>query len=276
MAPLSCGIDIGSTNLKVVLADEHGGTKWVKTLPSPREHDGIGVVTDAAALVRMLEDLIIEGWRQVGGNIPLRAIAAAGIGEDGVGISTGLTPTCLAIPWFDRRAEDEIAGLEPLWPEFRFDFYNTACKWRWLARHRPQDLAPAVLWVTLVDYPGAVWCGEAFMSETLAGRTACFDVRARRWLPHLIDYCSAPPLPRVLKAGQIAGHVRPGRLRDAGAASAQTAIVAGGHDHPLASSVIFRLASEARIVRSSGSAERLERPGEDDFLKRSRLRGDQK
>lgn len=247
MQRLFCGIDIGSTNLKVVLADVQGRSRWVKAVPAPRSHDGVGPATDAELLLRQLEDLIIEGWHAVAAGAPLRAIAAAGIGEDGVGVRGDLSPTCLAIPWFDRRAAREVDGLRPYYPEFRFDFYNSACKWRWLAASRPGDLANAEAWVTLVDYPGSVWCGTAFMSETLAGRTGCFEVRERRWLPELLAYCSAPPRPRMLRAGTIAGTMRPGRLREAGAASADTVIVAGGHDHPTATSAIMRLAPQARI-----------------------------
>lgn len=247
MEALYCGIDVGSTNIKVVLADERGRSTWIKSVPAPREHDGIGPVTDARVLLARLEDLIIEGWQAAGGGIPLRAIAAAGIGEDGVGVRDDLTPTCLAIPWLDRRAMDEVSGFEKFYPEYRFDFYTSAAKWRWIARNRPEDLTDAKLWITTVDYPGVYWCGEPFLSEGLAGRTACFDVRERRWIPELLDYASAPKLPRVLKAGQVAGRVRWGRLLEAGAASNETLVVAGGHDHPLATSVILRLAPHARI-----------------------------
>ena len=64
---LYCGLDIGSTNIKVVLADEDGRSRWVKAVATPRRHDSIGIATDAAALVTMLEDMIIEGWQAIGG-----------------------------------------------------------------------------------------------------------------------------------------------------------------------------------------------------------------
>jgi len=79
-----CGLDIGSTNVKVVLADEAGRTLWVKSVPTPHVNDGLGTTTDATVLMDLLEDLVIEGWREAGGGKPLAAISSAGVGEDGV------------------------------------------------------------------------------------------------------------------------------------------------------------------------------------------------
>ena len=79
-----CGLDIGSTNLKVVLAGADGRTLWVKAVPTPHVDDGLGTTTDATALMALLEDLVIEGWRAAGGGRPLAAISSAGVGEDGV------------------------------------------------------------------------------------------------------------------------------------------------------------------------------------------------
>ena len=65
----------------------------VRSIPSPRKDDGIGPVTDALDLVDRLEALIIEGWGQCGNGEPLRSIATAGVGEDGIGVDGDLRPT---------------------------------------------------------------------------------------------------------------------------------------------------------------------------------------
>ena len=96
---ISCGLDIGSTNVKAVLAGEDGRTLWVKSVPTPHVNDGLGTTTDAAALVVLLEDLIIEGWRAAGGGKPLAAISSAGVGEDGVCADEDLTSLGLVIAW---------------------------------------------------------------------------------------------------------------------------------------------------------------------------------
>lgn len=258
MADLTCGIDIGSTNVKVVLADADGRAVHTAAVPTPRASDGIGPTTDATALVSLLESMIIEGWREAGRGAVLSAIAAAGVGEDGVGVDADLRPTGLALPWFDARAQAEAAELRrspsatpragiAVGPD------RTAAKWLWLRRRRPEELRSAKAWIALTDYPAAWWSGTPFMSGTLAPRTACYDVYDRGWVTPLLEAAGAPPLPPLRGAGSPVGTVRPGPLTQSGAASAETLLVAGGHDHPIAAAAIRRIKPDAR-VDSMGTA----------------------
>ena len=255
---LTCGIDIGSTNVKVVFVDESGRSVHAATLPTPRVSDGIGPTTDATALVSMLEAIIIKGWRIAGAGVPLIAIAAAGVGEDGIGVAADLRPTGLALPWFDTRASEEAAELRQsaaatpragiaVGPD------RTAAKWLWLRRHRPEELRSAWRWIALTDYPAVWWSGVAFMSSTLAPRTACYDVHARTWIAPLLEASGAPSLPPLLSAGTAIGTLRAGPLIASGAASPRTVLVAGGHDHPIAAAAVRRIAPQAR-VDSMGTA----------------------
>lgn len=244
---ICCGLDIGSTNIKVVLADGEGLTLWVKAVPTPRLNDGLGVATDAATLVTLLEDMVIEGWQALGGREPIAAIAATGVGEDGVLANADLSPRGLVIPWFDKRAQAEAEAFGGKHALTRVTFYTSATKWLWLRQHRADEIAGAAHWIALTDYPSALWCGQPFISETLAARTGCYDVFARAWSDAALVDAKAPPLPRVLKAGQIAGTLRDGRLRQSGAGTTSTIIAAGGHDHPMAAGAIQRLDAAARI-----------------------------
>ena len=244
---IACGLDIGSTNVKAVLAGEDGRTLWARAVPTPHVNDGIGITTDAGALVTLLEDLIVEGWREVGCGRPLAAIASAGVGEDGVCANEDLTSRGLVIVWHDKRALAEVARFRERFNFTRVDFHSTAGKWMWMRQHRAAEIAGARHWIALADYPTSQWCGVPFISETLAARTGCYDLVNRCWSDEALAFAGAPPLPRLLKTGAIAGAAGPGRLRDAGVVSSSTLIVAGGHDHPIASSVILRLNGQARI-----------------------------
>ena len=258
MSALSCGVDLGSTNVKVTLVDEGGHAVWTKAVSTPRLPDEGGVATDALGLVAMIEEMIITGWRLHGRSLPLRAIAAAGVGEDGVGVRADLTPTGLALPWFDERAGTQANELQrtsryAAQAGLAIDYSRTAAKWRWLRQNRPADLLPAAFWVALTDYPAVAWTGRAFMSETLAARTACYDVYERRWIEPLLTAAGAPTLPPVMPAGAVLGGVRKGPLRESGAASTETVVTAGGHDHPIAAATIRRLHPDA-LVDSMGTA----------------------
>ena len=258
MSALSCGVDIGSTNVKVTLVDECGHAVWTKVVPTPRVPDNGGVATDALALVAMIEEMIVTGWRLHGRSLPLLAIAAAGVGEDGVGVHADLTPTGLALPWFDERAAPQANDLQrtsryAAQAGLAIDYSRTAAKWLWLRQNRPADLLNSAFWVALTDYPAVAWTGRAFMSETLAARTACYDVYARCWIEPLLAAAGAPMLPPVVPAGTVLGNIRKGPLRESGAASTATIVTAGGHDHPIAAATIRRLDPDA-LVDSMGTA----------------------
>jgi xylulokinase len=258
MSRLFCGIDIGTTNLKVLLLDESGKTLWVKSVPAPHLRDALGVVTDARALVALAESLIIEGWNAVGNGRAITAISTGGIGEDGVGVDTTLAPLGHAIQWNDRRGEAYAHALAKTdhgrdYPAILLDFSSSAGKWTWLRKHNPQELVGAKNWLTMTDYPLAVWAGTPFMSATLAPRTGCYDVFTRRWIPEFLAHVNAPPLPTLIEAGGVVGTMQVGALTNAGAANQNTLLVAGGHDHPVAASAIRRILKNAR-VDSMGTA----------------------
>jgi xylulokinase len=258
MSALTCGVDLGSTNVKVILVDERARAVWTKAVPTPRVPDDSGVATDVLRLVAMIEEMIIEGWRTHGRSVPLQAIAVVGVGEDGVGVRADLTPLGLALPWFDDRAAMQASVLQQdshyaAQAGLAIESSRTAAKWLWLSQNRPSDLQSAAFWITLTDYPAVAWTGRPFISETLAARTACYDVYARSWIEPLLAASGAPALPPVVPAGTALGGVKNGPLREIGAASTATVVVAGGHDHPMAAAAIRRLDPNA-LVDSMGTA----------------------
>jgi xylulokinase len=249
---LFCGVDIGTTNLKITLIGEDSRVVWTRVVPTPRTSDGYGVATDADAVLGVVERLIVEGCRSTGGGRTLAAIATTGVGEDGVCVDRDLRPLARAIPWFDDRAREEAKRIcdsaeETPKAGIRMEGSRTGAKWLWTSAHQTDLVARAAWWVALTDYPLVKWSGRPFMSETLAARTACFDVERRRWLPGLLSACKAPPLPEVVRAGTVVGALKRGPLVEAGVAAETTMIVAGGHDHPVAASAIRRLDPNARI-----------------------------
>ena len=254
---LLCGIDIGTTNLKVALYDGTSRPVWIRSTPTPRITDGIGTVTDATALLRVIEALVVEGWHALGRPSPIAAISTSGVGEDGVFVDADLVPLAPSIPWFDLRASVE-AGELSVHPAatgqsgIAMDPTRAAPKWLWSARNL-RATRQAQHWLSLTDFPLARWAGAAFISDTLASRTGCFDPVVRDWIAPLLQAANAPPLPRVLSAGSVIGRVQSLLFRQTGAVNENTLLVAGGHDHPVAAHAIHRLAANAR-VDSMGTA----------------------
>ncbi len=250
---LVCGVDIGTTNLKVSIVDGTGVSRWTRSVPTPRNAPASSTAqVDASVLVSVIEALIIEGWAAVGKGKPLCAIATTGVGEDGVCIDRNLVPSGYAIPWHDRRAVGEAAEIRASSAAstragIQMEHTRTGAKWLWLRRNSPELLADRSLWIALTDYPSTVWTGRPFISETLASRTGCYDIGRREWIAELLQFCGAPELPDVLRAGDVVGTVRAGPLLSSGAVNGNTLVIAGGHDHPVAAAMIQRIDAKARV-----------------------------
>jgi xylulokinase len=147
-----CGIDLGSSNVKILFLAEDGRVVWRDSQPTPRVSDGIGPCADADILLDLVEKMMMRGHHGAALAQPLAAIAVGGTGEDGVPIDAEGRALDLAIPWFDRRA-DALArarAAERLWRDPRMpvtlDYSRTAAKWAWSRDHRPAPLAAAAGW----------------------------------------------------------------------------------------------------------------------------------
>lgn len=247
-----CGIDMGTTNLKVALFDDANRMVWIKSVPTPRVEDRFGVATDVRKLVEIVEDLVIEGWAETGRRGPIVAISTAGVGEDGVYVDENLDPIAFSIPWFDMRASAEareLAQSEAATPlaGIEMEPTRTAGRWLWTSRALPEIVRQAHRWLCLTDYPLAKWARKDFASDTLASRTGCYNSATRAWVEPLLRESRAPALPHVVAAGTVIGTMKCERLLASGAVDANTLLVAGGHDHPVAAHAIHKLAADARV-----------------------------
>ncbi len=102
MAPsqklVTLGVDIGSTNTKVVAVDRGGAVVGRRSRPTPRSDDGS---IEPTLLLTALESLVLA---LASGRFAVAAIATAGVGEDGFLADPGLRPLTTALPWFRRAA----------------------------------------------------------------------------------------------------------------------------------------------------------------------------
>lgn len=107
-APAVLGVDIGSTNSKVVVVDMSGGVVSRCSRPTPRGTSYLSV--SAEGLLETLEDMVIEAC---GAHYGIQAIAIAGIGEDGVLVDARLMPLVPALAWFDPRRNAIFEKIAP-------------------------------------------------------------------------------------------------------------------------------------------------------------------
>ena len=251
MGNVWAGADLGSTNVKVLLIDDAGRVLARAARPTPR----IGPAADADALVDTLEELILQAARELR-SPRLRGVCVAGVGEDGVLHAAG-RPLAPALPWFDpsrRTVLDRLSALRGVDDRRRYgvelDAARAIAAWALL----PADqIAAATGWVACTDYPALRWTGRAVMSSSLASRTGAWLLELGRWDPErVVPFLPIELLPPIVPAGTVVGELRSKRLSSL--LSRDAVVVAGGHDHPVAASVIHRQDPGAPLD-SMGTAE---------------------
>lgn len=252
--PVACGVDIGSTNIKVVCLDRAGSVLARASRPTPRDAEGLSI--DAMVLFGVVEQLIIEacGTRHVA-----HAICTVGVGEDGMLMDADLVPLSTALAWFDPRRQGLLRSLRPALAggelcDAADDAARTMIGWAW-ARQQP-GAAAGRTWTAVADLTAVLWTGRPFLSDTLASRTGAWRAATRSWAPDRVALTlgSLDLLPPVLQAGENVGVVRSPALQAAGATVHDTIVVAGGHDHPAGGWAVDQMTSGA-VLDSMGTAE---------------------
>ena len=250
--PVACGVDIGSTNLKVVALDSDGTVVARSSRETVR--DAATSSIDVAILFDCVEQMIAEVCAD---RCEVHAVCTVGVGEDGVLVDDQFRPLSQALSWFDpsrKRIFDSFAAQLSADNscDAAIDQERTLVGWAWAASRVSRDSARA--WIALTDFAGVVWSGRPFLSDTLASRTGAWRSRDRAWVRDRVDLTlgSVDLLPRIVSAGDIVGDLVSARLSGVVAADAIT--VAGGHDHPIGGWGV-RQGIPGAIVDSMGTAE---------------------
>ncbi|WP_144874542.1 L-fuculokinase [Microbacterium sp. 1.5R] len=219
MSMLIYAVDLGTTNIKVVLFDERARELASASEPMRYRRDGAVVefapdgVTDAVLrLIAQCADVAA-----VGADDDAR-IVVTGQAESLVLADADGRPLAPGISWMDERSTveaDEIAAhfgtdaafavtgqpeAVATWP---------ATKLRWYAAHRPDVLAAAQHVLMIKDFVLLQLTGRAVGEETTRGFTYFYDVPGRRYWDEMVDFCGIrrDQLPEVVPAGSAVGPV---------------------------------------------------------------------
>lgn len=249
-----CGVDIGSTNSKVVAVDRDGTVVGRASRPTPRHPEGLSI--DVLALAVGIEEMIVE---VCGSRFAVHAICAAGVGEDGILVDSRLEALTQPLAWFDPRRQRIFRRLQPdLHDDDRFDAASDPVRsfvgWRW-SRMQLIPREPAS-WIAIADLVAVGWSGRTFLSDTLASRTGAWRSVDRAWAEDRVELTlgSLDLLPPVVATGEIVGGLRSTTLEAAGVLAPDAITVAGGHDHPIGGWGVEQLSTGA-VLDSMGTAE---------------------
>jgi xylulokinase len=237
---LLLGIDIGTSNVKAILATPDGVVIAQATegypLSTPRpgwvEQNPLDWWQGVASVSRRV--MVEAGARPE----QVKAVGLSGQGAAAVLVDSTGEPVRPAIIWMDARSEAECARMRAVCGPRILAIngkqpgpYNLDPKLIWLAAHEPESLRRASVCLTTTGYITLKLTGEAVLNVSDASIPFAFDQAACDWSDELIVCFGIERrlYPRVAPCQQIIGGLRAEAAAAMGLKAA-TPVIAGGED----------------------------------------------
>lgn len=240
MDDLILGVDIGTTNVKAILATPLGRVVAQAT-------ESYALLTPRPGFVEQNPDDWWIGTAQVTRAViekasarpeQVKAIGLSGQGAGAVLVDPSGQPVRPGIIWMDARSEAQcefmrqccgpriltINGKQPA-P------YNMDPKLIWLSQNEPDVLSRARYCLTTTGYVNLRLTGEAVLNVSDASIPFAFDQEACNWSEELIECFGIPRhlYPRVAPCQEVIGELR-GDAAETMGLSAGIPVIAGGED----------------------------------------------
>ena len=233
-----CGIDLGSTNIKIAIYSEDFKLIDRQSRPVDYIRENGFVEFDATTYCEILVDLLRHMVRE--NNITsIRQIAFTGQAESLVVLGTDGKPLMNAISWMDERSTEECKILEkqftheiceavtgqmavlPTWP---------ATKILWLQRNKPAIYNAAATYMLLKDYVVFYLTGEKKCDMSIATFSFYFDIYKKCYWQEMLDAIGVQmsQLPELVEPCSVAGTLKPELVP---AIAPGTAVNVGTLDH---------------------------------------------
>ena len=217
-----CGIDLGSTNIKIAIYSED--FKLIDRQSRPVEYirENGFVEFDAVTYCQILTDLL-TAMVEDNGIKAIRQIAFTGQAESLVVLGADGKPLMNAISWMDERSTEECKLLEqqftheiceavtgqmavlPTWP---------ATKILWLQKNKPEIYAAADTYMLLKDYVVYYLTGEKKSDMSIATFSFYFDIYKKCYWTEMLDAIGVKlcQLPELVEPCTVAGELKPGLI----------------------------------------------------------------
>ncbi|MGQ9681646.1 MAG: FGGY-family carbohydrate kinase [Anaerolineae bacterium] len=266
--PHLLGIDVGTTNTKVVLCDPEGRIQGQASAPTPTSPVAPGQATSDPEEVYAT---VLRAMGQAASQCPsaeVVGIAVSSMAEAGVPLDSHNVPIYPIIAWHDNRtlpyrawwaerldedAQYAITGLQP-------GHIYSLNKLLWLRDHEPATYRRLARWLSVSDYVAYRLCGVQAMSYSQASRTLAFDVRSLQWSDSLLQLSGVAPgvFPTGVSSGQALGPLCSAAARACGL-TPRALVAAGGHDH-LCAALACGVVAPGTLLDSIGTTEAMLTP----------------
>jgi sugar (pentulose or hexulose) kinase len=219
-------VDLGTTNIKVVLYDEQLRRLAVARSETTYRRRGSEVEFDPRKIFQTVIGLIADCGRACPDAADQDAvIAVSGQAESLVLVDGNGDPVRPGMSWLDNRAVDQAEEIAATFGAA--DAFGTtgepeatatwpAAKLRWLSQREPESLRRARAVLMVKDDLIQRLTGRLVGEVTTRGFTYFYDVRRRRYWAEMLDFCGvgADLLPEIVPAGSDVGPVLTAVLAD--------------------------------------------------------------
>ena len=235
-----CGIDLGSTNIKIAIYSEDFKLidRQSRSVKYIRENGFVefDAFNYCHALVELLGIMAKEN------NITsIRQIAFTGQAESLVVLGADGVPLMNAISWMDERSTEECKILEKQFPHEICEAVTgqmavlptwPATKIMWLQKNRPEIYEAADTYMLLTDYVGYVLTGRKCCDMSIATFSFYFDIYKKTYWQEMLDAIGVKlsQLPELVEPCSVAGTLKP-ELAAAIHLEPGTAVNVGTLDH---------------------------------------------
>ena len=233
-----CGIDLGSTNIKIAIYSED--FKLIDRQSRPVEYirENGFVEFDAVTYCEILVDLLADMVKENKIN-SIRQIAFTGQAESLVVLGADGKPVMNAISWMDERSTEECKILEKQFPHEICEAVTgqmavlptwPATKILWLQKNKPEIYAAADTYMLLKDYVVYYLTGEKKCDMSIATFSFYFDIYKKCYWQEMLDAIGVKlsQLPELVEPCSVAGTLKAGLVPDI---EPGTAVNVGTLDH---------------------------------------------
>ena len=213
-----CGIDLGSTNIKIAIYNEDFCLIDRQSRPVEYIRENGFVEFDAVSYCRILVDLLSEMVKE--NNITaIRQIAFTGQAESLVVLGADGAPLMNAISWMDERSVEECRILEKQFPHEVCEAVTgqmavlptwPATKILWLRRNRPEIYEAADTYMLLKDYVVFYLTGQKKCDMSIATFSFYFDIYKKCYWKEMLDAIGVKlrQLPELAEPCSVAGTLK--------------------------------------------------------------------
>lgn len=259
---ITLGFDLGTTNTKVCALTDEGRILFTLSRPTQTIEVPTGAEIDPKGFLYDLDALLLEAVTRVhdGLNLPIRAIAFAGMGEAGCLADYRNEPITNIILWYDRRGEKEAEEIKARYEDqiirvsgIRVSNVATVYKLCYLKKEIPLG---GLRWIGIPELAALHLSGRWFTDPTLAVRYGCYNLQMNRYSQKILETLDLEPFifPPFLNALRQDVTILP-EMAERFGLTKDTKIIIAGHDDIVSASGADLKVGE--MVDSVGTAESL-------------------